>query len=83
MMAARESSERAYPRTLAVVRRREIERRAEGHDAGRVHVALAAVIVPLDVVHVHGRGDAGFSFACLQGASFRCIVVEDVREGRL
>jgi hypothetical protein len=22
-------------------------------------VALAAVIVPLDVVHVHGRGDAG------------------------
>src|SRR5882672_11233762 len=28
------------------------------HDAGRVHVALAAVIVPLDVVHVDGRGDA-------------------------
>src|SRR5262245_34777114 len=43
----------------AVVRRHEIERRAERHDAGRVHMAVAAVIVPLDVIHVHGRGDAG------------------------
>ena len=41
------------------MRRQEIELRAERHDAGRVHLALAAVIVPLDVVHVHGRGDAG------------------------
>ena len=40
------------------MRRQEIELRPQRHDAGRVHVALAAVIVPLDVVHVHGRGDA-------------------------
>src|SRR5262249_47301716 len=42
----------------AVMRRRKIELRPQRHDAGRVHVALAAVIVPLDVVHVHGRRDA-------------------------
>src|SRR5205807_188818 len=42
----------------AVVRRQKIELRTQRHDAGRVHVALAAVIVPLDVVHVDGRGDA-------------------------
>ena len=43
---------------VAVVRRGEIELGAERHDAGRVHLALAAVIVPLDVIDVHGLGDA-------------------------
>ncbi len=42
-----------------VVRRHEVELRAERDDAGRIHVALAAVIMPLDVIHVDGRGDAG------------------------
>ena len=40
------------------MRRQKIELRPQRHDAGWIHVALAAVIVPLDVVHVDGRGDA-------------------------
>lgn len=42
----------------AIVRQREIEHRPDRHDAGRVHVAMAAVIVPLDVIEAHGLGDA-------------------------
>jgi hypothetical protein len=41
------------------MRRHKIERRTHRHDAGGVHVALAALVVALDVAHVHGRGDAG------------------------
>jgi hypothetical protein len=42
----------------AVVRLREIEHWPDRHDAGRVHIAVAAVIVPLDVIEAHGLGDA-------------------------
>ena len=42
----------------AIVRQHEIEHRPDRHDAGRVHVAMAAVIVPLDVIEAHGLGDA-------------------------
>src|ERR1700722_8670982 len=42
----------------AVVRRAGLEYRPDRHDAGRVHVAMAAIIVPLDVIEVHGLGDA-------------------------
>src|SRR5262245_8206522 len=49
----------------AVVRRRKIERRTERHDPSRVHVALAGVIMPLDLIHVHRRGDA---FLLIEGA---------------
>ena len=43
---------------VAIVRQHEIEHRPDRHDAGRVHVAMAAVIVPLDVIEAHGLGDA-------------------------
>ena len=43
----------------AIVRRREIQFRAERHDARRIDRRHAHVIVPLDVIHVHGLGDAG------------------------
>ncbi len=42
----------------AVVRQREVEQRTDRHDAGRVDVAVAAVIVPLDVIETDGVGDA-------------------------
>ena len=41
---------RSLPEPRAVVRRGEIELRPDRHDAGRVHLALAAVIVPLDLL---------------------------------
>ena len=44
---------------VAAVRRGEVERGADGHDEHRVDVRVRAVVVPLDVVHVDGRGDAG------------------------
>src|SRR5260370_38224555 len=47
---------RCEPR--AVVRRGEIERGAERHDAGRVDLAMAAVIMPLDMVDANRPGDA-------------------------
>ena len=40
------------------MRRFEIQRRAERHDAARIDVAHADVIVPLDVIHVHRLGHA-------------------------
>src|SRR6185503_14896204 len=43
----------------AVVRRGEVELRTERHDAGRVHLALAPVIVMLDLIEAHHLGDAG------------------------
>ena len=43
---------------VAVMRRGEVELGAERHDAGRVHLALAAVVVPLDVIDADGLGDA-------------------------
>ncbi len=42
----------------AIVRRREIEQRSDRHDAGRIHVAMAAVIMPFDVIEVDGLGNA-------------------------
>src|SRR3569832_1405976 len=43
----------------AVVRRGEVELRTERHDAGRVHLALAPVIVVLDLIEAHRLGNAG------------------------
>src|SRR6266550_8907666 len=43
----------------AVMLRLEIEGGPERHDAAWIDVQHAHVIVPLDVIHVHGRGDAG------------------------
>src|SRR5262249_344718 len=40
--------------TIAVVRRGEIDLRADGNDARRVHLALAAVVMPLDVIDADG-----------------------------
>ena len=37
----------------------EIDRRPGWHDPSRIDVPMALVIVPLDVPHVHGRGDTG------------------------
>ena len=37
------------PKPRPIMRRGEVELRADRHDAGRVHLALAAVIVPLDL----------------------------------
>src|SRR3954470_1144049 len=45
---------------VAVVRRGEVELGAERIDAGRVHLELAAVVVPLDVIDAHGLVDARY-----------------------
>ena len=45
-------------RPRAIVRRGKVELRPDRHDAGRVHLALAAVIVPLDLLEADGLGDA-------------------------
>src|ERR1035441_7474868 len=50
---AREAS-----KPCAVVRRGKVELRPDRHDAGRVHLALAVVIVPLDLLQAHGLGYA-------------------------
>lgn len=41
------------------MRRRVVDRRSHGHDTARVEGTMTAVIVPLDVLEVHGPGDAG------------------------
>jgi hypothetical protein len=43
---------------VAVVRRGIVKLRPDGHDARRVDGFVAAVVVRLDVVQVHGLGDA-------------------------
>src|SRR5919204_4027595 len=48
---------RSEPRP--VVRRGEVERGTERHDADGIDITVAAVIVPLDMVDAHGLGDAG------------------------
>ena len=40
------------------MRRGKIELRSERHDAAGIDLFVAAVIVPLDVIHVHGLGHA-------------------------
>jgi hypothetical protein len=55
-MAARRS---LYLKRPPVVRRREIDERPDRHDAGRIHVALTALIMPLDMIDAHGLRDAG------------------------
>src|SRR5215468_3628952 len=45
--------------TLPPVRRPEIEDRAERNDPRRVHAAVAAVVVALDVIEVDRLGDSG------------------------
>ena len=44
---------------LAIVRRAEIQDRADRHDAVRIDRRVAAKIMLADVVHVHGCGHAG------------------------
>ena len=44
-------------KTAAVVRQRQIDQRPDGHDTGRIDVTVAAVIVALDMLEVHGLGD--------------------------
>jgi len=41
------------------MRRGEVEQRPARDDPARVQMSVGAVIVGLDVVHVHGRGDTG------------------------
>src|SRR5271166_5470724 len=52
-------AERALSEAAAIVRCLEIEGRTERHDAGRIDLPVAGIIMPLDVGHVHGLGDAG------------------------
>ena len=42
-----------------VVRRREIDDRSDRHDARRINLTLAAVIMPLDLIDANGLGYSG------------------------
>ncbi len=44
---------------MSLVRGGKILHRTQGDDSGRVDGVVAAVIMVLDVIHMHGRGDAG------------------------
>ena len=44
--------------SIAVVRVAEIQNRAHGHNAIGIDRGMTAVIVLLDVLHIHRRGDA-------------------------
>src|SRR5580693_9895739 len=50
----------------AVVRHGEIDQRADRHDAGRIDLTLAAVIVPLDLIDADGLGNAGHGIKIAQ-----------------
>ena len=64
---------------LAAVDGVEVEERAEGNDAGRVDLGVGDVVVALDVIEVHGVGDARLLIEVAEVAG-EVRVVDDAAE---